>query len=68
VDLFIDVANDKKSTLPYLPSFATYGKWEDEAAKINQYLPRVYEARGEEFCVKACEKEGASCIRNSIFM
>jgi hypothetical protein len=46
VNLLLEVAKDKNATLPYLPAFWGYGKWEQEQAKIQTYLPRIYQARG----------------------
>jgi hypothetical protein len=46
VNLLLEVAKDKNSTLPYLPTFWGYGKWEEEKSKIETYLPRIYQARG----------------------
>ena len=61
-DLMVDVMDDENSRLPYVPTFYRTMKPEVEEEFLNTTVPKVHEARGEEFCLSACAKEGQDCM------
>lgn len=57
-----EVRADQNSRLPYIPVFYRRRSVEEEQAILDTVVPRVEAARGEEFCLSACEKQGPSCL------
>ena len=62
VELVGEVMQDENSRLPYVPTFYPTMQRETEIELISTQLPKADAARGEEFCLSACEKQGTDCM------